>query len=58
MWKTHFTVDVKRLIFHSPCGNNCGKPGLSVEKSADEKVFHISTAPISDYPVEMWKTLS
>jgi hypothetical protein len=44
MWKSHFTVESKRIVFHSPCGNHCGKLFHSVEKAISQKVFHISTA--------------
>jgi hypothetical protein len=56
MWKTHFIVVSKRIVFHNPCGNHCGKLFHSVEKLLSKKVFHISTAPIIVTPVEMWKT--
>src|SRR5437764_15072104 len=44
MWKSHFIVESKRIVFHSPCGNRCGKLFRSVEKVFAQKVFHISTA--------------
>jgi hypothetical protein len=56
MWKSHLTVESKRIVFHNPCGNHCGKLFHSVEKISSHKVFHISTAPDQHYPVEMWKT--
>jgi hypothetical protein len=56
MWKSHFTVESKRIVFHNPCGNRCGKLFHSVEKAISQKVFHISTAPTFPIPVEMWKT--
>jgi hypothetical protein len=58
MWKTHFIVVAKGIVFHSPCGNGCGKLFSTVEISAFVKVFHISTAPLIIGPVEMWKTPS
>jgi hypothetical protein len=58
MWKSHLTVDDKRFIIHSPCGNRCGKLSSSVELIIFLRVFHISTGGILDHPVEMWKTLS
>ena len=58
MWKTHFIVVVKGIVFHSPCGYRCGKLWSPVENSAFDKVFHISTAPFFTGPVEMWKTQS
>jgi hypothetical protein len=58
MWKSHFIVLSKRIVFHNPCGNRCGKLLPSVEIQSFSKVFHISTAPRIIGPVEMWKTLS
>ena len=56
MWKSHFIVVSKGIVFHRGCGNRCGKLCPSVEKVILAKVFHISTAPIIAMPVEMWKT--
>jgi hypothetical protein len=56
MWKSHFTVESKGIVFHRGCGNRCGNLSRSVEINAPGKVFHISTAPFSTLPVEMWKT--
>ena len=56
MWKTHFIVVTKGIVFHSPCGYRCGKILSPVENSQVNKVFHISTAPFFTGPVEMWKT--
>lgn len=56
MWKTHFIVDSKGIVFHSPCGNRCGKLRPSVENSTPDKVFHISTGSFFPHPVEMWKS--
>lgn len=58
MWKTHFTVDSKGIVFHNPCGNHCGKLSSPVEIMSSDKVFHISTGTFLAYPVEMWKTRS
>jgi hypothetical protein len=52
MWKTHFIVVAKRVVFHSPCGNRCGNLGSNVENFFRSKVFHISTAPIV---ASLWK---
>ena len=52
MWKSHFIVDSKGIIFHSPCGNRCGNLRPSVEKDSSSKVFHISTASFFD---TLWK---
>jgi hypothetical protein len=57
MWKSGFTVEGKRVVFHNPCGNRCGNLRHFVEKNFERRVFHISTGPLSDPPVEMWKTL-
>jgi hypothetical protein len=43
MWKSHFTVATKRIVFHTPCGNRCGKLRSSVEIKTGRQVFHIST---------------
>jgi hypothetical protein len=56
MWKSDLIVLSKRIVFHNPCGNRCGKLLLSVEIQSFSKVFHISTAPRIIGPVEMWKT--
>jgi hypothetical protein len=56
MWKSHFTVAGKGIVFHKGCGNRCGKIRLPVEIKAPRRVFHFSTAPFSTGPVEMWKT--
>ncbi len=58
MWKSHFIVDTKGIVFHNPCGNRCGNLLPSVEIFLFHKVFHISTGPFFTYPVEMWKTQS
>ena len=58
MWKTHFIVVAKGIVFHSPCENHCGKLWSPVENSLPDKVFHISTGPLFTGPVEMWKTQS
>jgi hypothetical protein len=58
MWKSHFIVDSKGIVFHRGCGNRCGKPSAPVEKFSILKVFHISTGTIIAMPVEMWKTRS
>jgi hypothetical protein len=58
MWKSHFIVAGKGIIFHSPCGNRCGNHLMIVEKKSFDKVFHISTGPYFKGPVEMWKTQS
>jgi hypothetical protein len=52
MWKSHFIVDSKGIVFHRGCGNRCGKKWLTVENQAPTKVFHISTAPFFD---TLWK---
>ena len=56
MWKSHFIVESKRIVFHNPCGKHCGNLFRSVEKVLLKKVFHISTALAFPTPVEMWKT--
>jgi hypothetical protein len=56
MWKTHFIVDSKGIVFHSPCGKRCGNLRPLVEKLELSKVFHISTGANIAMPVEMWKT--
>jgi hypothetical protein len=58
MWKSGFTVDTKGIVFHTPCGNRCGKLPSFVEKNSERRVFHISTGPFRDLPVEMWKTFA
>jgi hypothetical protein len=58
MWKSHFIVDTKGIVFHRGCGNRCGKPSVPVEKFSVLKVFHISTGHFIAMPVEMWKTQS
>jgi hypothetical protein len=52
MWKSHFIVENKRIVFHSPCGNRCGNLFHSVEKTAPHKVFHISTGCLLQ---SLWK---
>jgi hypothetical protein len=56
MWKTDFTVAGKRFVFHTPCGNRCGKISPNCGKGFCEEVFHISTGRLKMVPVEMWKT--
>jgi hypothetical protein len=56
MWKSHFIVLAKGIVFHSPCGNRCGKLSPTVEICSFGKVFHISTGHFITGPVEMWKT--
>ena len=58
MWKSHFTVDVKGIVFHNRCGKDCGNLFSNVEKNLLHKVFHISTGVVLSDPVEMWKTQS
>ena len=58
MWKSHFIVESKGIVFHRGCGNRCGKQRASVEKFSILKVFHISTGHFIAMPVEMWKTRS
>jgi hypothetical protein len=52
MWKSHFIVDIKGIVFHRGCGNRCGKKRPVVENSSAAKVFHISTGPFFD---TLWK---
>ncbi len=52
MWKSHFIVVTKGIVFHSPCGNSCGKNSLPVEIIASHKVFHISTGT---FLAALWK---
>jgi hypothetical protein len=52
MWKSHFIVDSKGIVFHRGCGNRCGKKRPSVENPSPEKVFHISTGTFFD---TLWK---
>jgi hypothetical protein len=52
MWKSHFIVDIKGIVFHRGCGNHCGKKRPVVEKPPAAKVFHISTGPFFD---TLWK---
>jgi hypothetical protein len=56
MWKSHFIVVTKGIVFHRGCGKRCGKLWRTVEKVDFTKVFHISTGSIVAMPVEMWKT--
>jgi hypothetical protein len=58
MWKSHFIVDTKGIVFHRGCGKRCGKLWSSVEKIKFSTDFEFSTAPIVAMPVEMWKTLT
>ena len=43
MWKSHFSVDAKEIVFHRGCENLCGKLHQPVGKILADKVFHIST---------------
>jgi hypothetical protein len=52
MWKSHFIVDSKGIVFHRGCGKRCGKKRPSVENPASTKVFHISTGTFFD---TLWK---
>jgi hypothetical protein len=52
MWKSHFIVDSKGIVFHRGCGNRCGKNQPIVEISCSTKVFHISTGSFFD---TLWK---
>ena len=56
MWKSHFTVESKGIVFHRGCGNRCGNLSRPVEINLDLKVFLIFHRPFSTLPVEMWKT--
>ncbi len=56
MWKTHFIIDSKDFVFHSPCGKRCGKLSPPVDKKSFPQRFEFSTAPDVTEPVEMWKT--
>jgi hypothetical protein len=56
MWKSHFNVDAKGIIIHSPCANRCGNLQKIVENLSSYQVFHFSTEGNLLYPVEMWKT--
>ena len=56
MWKSHFTVETKGIVFHKGCENLCGNPDYSVGIFSVQKVFHISTGHLYHMPVEMWKT--
>ena len=58
MWKSHFTVDTKGIVFHNGCENLCGNLCRSVGIFSLKKVFHISTGYFNHMPVEMWKTLN
>ncbi len=56
MWKTHFIVESKGIVFHSPCGKRCGKLTSSVDNFSFAKVFHSFHRLDVTEPVEMWKT--
>ena len=56
MWKTHFIVDTKGIVFHSPCGKRCGKLFQPVDKKKFSTDFEFSTGVNFAEPVEMLKT--
>lgn len=56
MWKSHFIVDTKGIVFHRGCGKGCGKLCSSVENFYFPQAKGFSTGSIVAMPVEMWKT--
>jgi hypothetical protein len=58
MWKTHFILLSKGVVFHRGCGKRCGKLSSPVDKNVPTPVFEFSTGSNVAMPVEMWKTRS
>jgi hypothetical protein len=52
MWKTHFTVVCKQLVFHTPCGKAVEKIGRLWKIMALNEVSHFSTRGFTE---GLWK---
>jgi hypothetical protein len=52
MWKSHFNVDGKGIVFHKGCGKHCGNLWSFVEIFPRDKFFHFSTGRIFS---TLWK---
>jgi len=57
MWKSHFTVETKGIVFHKGCENLCGNLQYSVGIFSVQKVFHTKSLTknrtVENFPPEI-----